>query len=152
MKSKKRAKPKPPLRHACGFAASFHNATQTKLIPRAHRLAGLPLDLDHLFTVHRPSRFIGEPGDDLAAGDIDNIAGRRIGVLAVEAERDPARLLADFDAGDLPGRHDRRVEDVHPAVMRIADPQLFLVGSQSDAVAWAAVPLHRTGLETRDLD
>src|SRR5258708_1641009 len=118
-----------PSPDACGFDASFRNPAQAELIPSAHRIATAPLDLAHLFTVHRRSRFIGQARDNPAAGNVDDVAGRGIGILAVETERDPAWLLADFNAGNLFGGQAGRVEDVHPAVMRVADPQLFLVGS-----------------------
>ena len=49
--------------------------------------------------------------------------------------------------GDLLRRHDGRVEDVHPAVERVGQPELLLVGRQADPVAGAAVPLGRALLE-----
>src|SRR6516162_11141601 len=38
------------------------------------------------------------------------------------------------------------------AVVRVANPDLLLVGAQADAVARAAVPLCRPALEAMDLD
>jgi len=41
---------------------------------------------------------------------------------------------------------------VNPFVERVAEPDLFFVGSQADAVAGTAVAFDRAFLETRDLD
>src|SRR5262245_28310877 len=110
------------------------------------------MNFHHLFAVYWRARFIGEARDDLPSGDVDHIASGGVGVFAVEAERNPARLLADFDARDLPRGHGRRVEDVHPAVVRVAYPQFPFIGSQSNPVARTAVPLHWTGTESSNLD
>ena len=58
----------------------------------------------------------GERRHDLLRRGVDDLAGGGVGVAAVEAEGDPARLIADSDRRDLLRRHDRRVEDVHAAV------------------------------------
>ena len=91
-------------------------------------------------------------GEDLPRLRVDHFAGRRIGVAAVDAEGDPAGLVADGDAGDLLRRHHRRVEDVQAAVGAVGQPQLLLVRRQPDAVAGAAVPLDRALVVAGDLD
>ena len=53
---------------------------------------------------------------------------------------------------DLLRRHHRRVEDVHPAVGRVGQPELLVVGRQADPMAGAAVPLGRPLLKPRHLD
>src|SRR5262249_26011931 len=90
--------------------------------------------------------------EDLLRLDIDHLAGGRIGQSPVEAKRDPARLFAQFDAHHLFGRHHCRIEDVHPLVVGIAEPNLFLIRGQSYAVARASVAFGRALLEARDFD
>ena len=88
-------------------------------------------------------------GDDLPRPGVDDVAGRRVRRVAVDAERDPAGLIAQLDAGDLLRRHHRRVEDVDAAVGRIAQPEFALVRREADAVARAAVALRPVPSRTR---
>ena len=74
------------------------------------------INLEHLLALHGASGFVGEGRDDLPRARVDDIAGRRIGVAAVDAEGDPAGLIAQHDAGRLLRRHHRRIEDVHARV------------------------------------
>src|SRR5262245_54801482 len=78
---------------------------QAELIAGADRLVIAEMDLDRLFAVDRGPRFVGESRDDFLAGDLNDVAGGGIGIVPVEAERHPARLFADFNAGDLPRGH-----------------------------------------------
>jgi hypothetical protein len=75
-----------------------------------------------------------------------------VGVLAIDAESDPAGLISQFEAGLLPRGHDRRVKDVHPSIVSVGDPQLALVGRQANSVAGATMTLGGTGFEPLDLD
>ena len=63
---------------------------------------------------------------------------------AVEAEGDPAGLIAERDARDLLRRHHRRVEDVQPAVGAVRQPQLLLVRA-SAPMPWLGQPWRLTG-------
>ena len=76
-----------------------------------------------------------------------HIASRWVSESAIDAERDPARLFAQLDAGGLLGRDRSDIEYVDPAVGGIADPDLPLVGTQADAMAGAAMALRRPLLE-----
>src|SRR6185436_4448959 len=68
------------------------------------------------------------------------------------AERHPAWLIAELDRRDLLGWHHRRIEDMDAFVVPVREPQLFLIGREADAVARAAMALHRPFLESGDLD
>src|SRR6266508_116085 len=63
-----------------------------KLVGRRHRLAVREVDLDHLLTLDRRPVLVLKRRDDLLGPDVDQIASRRKSRLAVQAERDPARL------------------------------------------------------------
>src|SRR5262245_54430097 len=121
----------------------LRDAPDAELIPRLDRLPALPVDLDHLLAVYLAPGFVGERRQDLLGSHVNHLAGRRIAVLGVQAECDPARLLAQADAHGLLRRHDGIVEDVYLLVERVHDPDLLLVRRQADAVAGAAVSLHR---------
>src|SRR5262249_28085485 len=123
-----------------------------ELIAGADYAAAVPVDLDHLLTLDFGTGLVLQAGDDLAALDVDDVAGRRVGVAAVQAERHPAGLVAQDDVCDLLRRHHGRVENVDPAVVGIGEPDLALVGRQTDAVARAAVALGRSLLEALHLD
>ena len=111
----------------------------------------LEVNLQQLLALHRPALFVGQRGDDLTGLHVDNLTRRGVGQRAVDAERHPARLVAELDAGDLLRRQCGQVEEVQMLVRGVADPDFLLIGSQSDAVARAAVALDRALLEPGDL-
>src|SRR5262249_49638505 len=129
-----------------------HGPAEAELVAGAGRHALLKDDLDHLLAVDLAALLVFQRGEDLFRLGVDDLAGGRVGVAAVEAEGDPARLFAQADAGRLLRRHDRGVEDVHLAVGGVAHPDLLLVRREADAVAGAAVPLDGALLEALHLD
>lgn len=72
--------------------------------------------------------------------------------MAVDRERDPAGLVRKRDARDLARGHHGRVEDVHPAIVGVGEPEFGFIGSQADPVAGAAVPLGRALFKACHLD
>ena len=110
------------------------------------------MNLDHLFTLDSGSGFISESGDDLATGDIDDVTGRGIGDLPIQAEGDPSGLISHCDTVDICGRCGGRVEDVHPLIERITDPDLRFVRSQADAVTGTSMSFDVPRLKPGDFD
>src|SRR5206468_7491437 len=92
---------------------------EPELISRANRAVVLEIDLDHLLALHGGALLVLQSGNDLACRDFDHVASGRISKAAVNAERDPARLIAQRDARELFWRHYGRVENVQPAVVRV---------------------------------
>ena len=90
---------------------------------------------------------IFERGEDPVRGDLDDFAAGWIRVPAVDAEGDPAGIVAALDAAELLGRHRCRIEVVHAFVEGIADPHFAFVGREAYAVARAAVALDRASAE-----
>ena len=116
--------------------------------PVAHRHAVDEDDLDHLLAVDLAALLVRQRGDDLLRLRVDHLAGRRIGVAAVEAERDPARLLAQLDARRSASAASRVLSKTCTRLLAASHhPDLLLVRRQADAVAGAAVPLDRALLE-----
>src|SRR5882757_9551281 len=72
--------------------------------------------------------------------------------MAVNAERDPARLVAHRDVDDLFRRHHGVVEDVQTTVRGISQPEFLFIRRERDAVARTAVAFHRPLLESLNLD
>src|SRR5687768_12739569 len=87
------------------------------LAPDAKLVAGAdqpPIRIDrlaHLLALDQSTLLVGQPRGGLARAGLDDLASRRIRIPAVEAERDPAGLIAQLKAGQLARRHDRRVEN-----------------------------------------
>src|SRR5437867_11006342 len=135
---------------------------EAELISRANRLVVLEINFQHLLALNIDSSFVLQAGDDLACRHFDHIAGGRVCILSVNAERDPAGLIAQRDAGDLfRGLHRRvrsrrreeaDIEDVQPAVVRVGQPQFLLVWRQSNAVTRTPVPFGRAFLEPLHFD
>ena len=85
-------------------------------------------------------------------GDFDDFAARRIRVAAINAECDPAGIIAAHDIAELLRRHRGRVEVVHAFVGRIADPHFAFVRREADTVARAAVALGDSDIEALHFD
>ena len=63
------------------------------------------------------------PATDPRFGDYQTNAALVLGKERGENPRTLAeQIVAQFDAGDLPGRHYGRIKYVHPAVVRIRQP------------------------------
>lgn len=71
-------------------------AAEAKLVARGDRLAVAEMNLHHLLAVDPVPLFVGQSRDDLLGRGINDFAGGGVGVLAVEAEGDPAGLFAGF--------------------------------------------------------
>ena len=135
---------------ATGLRLEF--APKTKLIACADGLGAREVDLQQLLALHRSAVLVGQARHDLARADVDHIARGRVGISAVEAERDPAGLVPDLNAGELFGRQHRGIKDVHAAVVRVRQPELFLIRGQAHAMAGAAMPLGRPGFKSFHFD
>src|SRR5205814_9890628 len=92
----------PPTR--CAPATSAFGAF-AELVRRSHRPAVLEVDLEDLLALDVDAVLVLQRGDDPFRADVDHVAGRREGRPAVEAERDPARLVAHVDARLRGRRH-----------------------------------------------
>lgn len=79
-------------------------------------------DLQELFALNMATALILERRHNAFAVCVDYITGRWVSVTPVDAECNPARLVAHFDGCDLPGRHHRRIKYVHAAVVRVGQP------------------------------
>ncbi len=62
---------------ACFTPARLSDLSEAELVPCPHRPAVLKIDLDELFAFHRFAILVGQRGDDLLRGYIDNVATRR---------------------------------------------------------------------------
>src|SRR5262249_2366874 len=93
-----------------------------------------------------PSALILEHADDRARMDVDDLAGRGISIFAVDAHRDPPRLVVDFDFRDLRRRHCGGIKDMNPLVERGGEPEFLFVGVGPEAMTRAPVALGRPGL------
>ena len=80
---------------------------------------------------------------------VDDVPGGRKGEPAVDAKGNPAGLVTQLDTHFLLWRHDGRIKDVNGAVGAVVEPQFLFVGSKSDAMAGATVPLGGTFLKAR---
>src|SRR5262249_7432519 len=115
---------------------------------RLHRLAVPKIDLDE-FLARRNSR------DDLFGLGIDYRAAIRVGVLAVEAEADPARvrrllrILEQRNAGEVLRGQGSNVVGIDISINAVDYPNLFLIGTKIDPVAGRTVRLARRRI--RDL-
>src|SRR5262249_37240201 len=136
---------------AAGPLFSSALPADAELVAGARRPVAGEVDLQQFFALHRSPLLIRERGNDPPAACFHDLAGGWVGIPPVQAERHPAGLVAQRDAGALLRRHGRGVEDVEAAVVRVAEPELALVGRQSDAVARAAVTLRRPLLYAGDL-
>src|SRR5580765_7882889 len=98
------------------------------------------------------SCFIFESGDDAFGAGVDDIPRGGKSEASIDAKGNPAWLVAQRNAQLLFWRHDGRVKDVNAAVGAVVEPQFLFVGSKSDAVAGAAMPLGGTFLKARYFD
>ena len=98
--------------------------------------------------MHGPAILVLERGDDLACSRVDDFARGRIGERTIDAESNPARLVADPNAGDLPGRHRRGVEDMEAPIERVAKPKFSPIRRQADAMARATMHRYRPFLKS----
>src|SRR6476660_9687138 len=98
------------------------------------------------------SCFIFESGDDAFSAGVDDVPCGGKSEASIDAKGDPAGLVAQLDTHFLLWRHDGRVKDVNAAVGAVVEPHFFFVGSESDAVAGATVPLGGTFLKARYFD
>lgn len=96
--------------------------------------------------------FVSEAGNDFAGFDVDDVTGGWVGVFAVDGEGDPAGFVAEFDVGDVFGRHNGVVVKMHAAVVGVGEPDFFFVGSEADAVAGATVAFGRADFEIGDFE
>src|SRR5712692_11015330 len=90
-------------------SCSWHAAADAELIAGAHRPVAVEDDVHHLLALHGAALLVAQFGHDPSSVGCDDITGGRVGVLAVDAEHDPSRLIAQPQAGGLPGRHGPRV-------------------------------------------
>ena len=123
-----------------------------ELIAGDRRLAAREIDLEHLLALGVRAVLVLQRRDDLLGARVDHVAGRGVGELAVDAERDPARLVAHLDARLHHRRHHRRVEDAQEVVRVVGDPDLGLVLRHRDAVARDAVRRRLAGRHARHGD
>jgi hypothetical protein len=134
----------------------IHHAAQAELIPGAHGPTVSEINLQYLLAVNLAPGLVFQGGDELARLHVEDFAGREVRELAVEAERDPAGLLAQGQARHLFGREfpfeRARVEDVHALVVAVHDPDFFLVRREADAMTRTAVPLDRAFLHALNFD
>src|SRR3954451_14404664 len=112
-----------------------------ELVARADGLASLEVDLEHLLALYVAPGLVLQAGHELPGLDLDHVAGRRIGVAAVDAEGDPARLVAGLQALERPGGHHRGIVQVEPLVEGVDAPDLLLIRGHPEAMARAALPL-----------
>src|SRR5262245_20355705 len=100
---------------------SLH-APQPKLIPRSDRVIASEINLEHLLALHFGAFLILQTYNNFTSFDVNHIARRRVGVPSIDAKRDPARLIADWDGLNLFRRQYGRIENVYTAVGRIREP------------------------------
>ena len=83
-------------------------------------------------------------GTILRVCDVDHVAGRRIRVLPVEAEGDPAGLVADARCSSRSFGGMTVASKTWTRWLRASHhPDFLLIGRQADAMARAAVPFDR---------
>src|SRR5256885_5187048 len=138
-----------------GLTASNHHSSLVlladgELVACADGLVVGEVDLKQFFALDLMAGFVFEGGDDAFGGGVDYVAGGGIGAAAVDAEGDPAGLIAQGDAGHLFGRHCGGVENVDAAVGGVGEPEFSFIRRERDAVAGAAVALGGTFLEASD--
>src|SRR4029453_5876011 len=112
---------------------------KAKLIAGTDRAAARKVDLQQLFGFDLPALFILARGYEFAAGDLDDLAARRIDQPPVDAAGEPAGLGAKPNAFLVSRRKGRRIEDVWVIVGPVGNPDFFLVMGERDAVADRAV-------------
>ena len=115
-------------------------------------LAVAEMNLDHFFGLDRLIFFIFEDRENFAGLGFDDFAGGRVGEGAIEAEGDPAGLIAEFNVGGLGGRHFGVVENVQAGIGGVGEPDFRFVRRERDAVTWAAMTFDRTFLEAAHFD
>src|SRR5437870_7039595 len=123
------------------------NSSQTELITGADGNAVLEIDFEHLLAVDLAALFVAQSGHDGFGFRVDDFSRGGQSKSAVEAESDPAGLLAELDAGGLARGHNGGIENVHAAVGGVTHPDFFFIWSQSNAVARAAMALRQSLLE-----
>src|SRR6266699_519959 len=126
--------------------------TDAELVARANGAAVGEHDLQQFFALYVLSGFVFKRGNNTLGAGVDDVAGGGISAAAVDAEGDPAGLVAQFDARRLLRRHHGGIEDMNAAVGAVGKPQLFFVGRERNAVAGAAMPLGRPFLIASNLD
>src|SRR5207253_6601773 len=89
------------------------SATQAELIAILHRHITPEHDFHHFLAVNLPALFVLQRGDDLLRLGVHDLARRRVGAPAAEAESHPAWLLTQLDARHLFGRHYCGIEDMN---------------------------------------
>ena len=77
-------------------------AADAELISCASRLIAAEVDLQHLFALNIGPMFVFQQRDSLTPRRLDHVARRRIDVAAVDAEGNPARLIPEGNAEELP--------------------------------------------------
>ena len=132
------------------FRSDF--SSEAELIAGVDGFAIAEMDLDHFLGLDRLALFVFEERENFARLRFDDFAGGRIGEGAIDAERDPAGLIAEFDAGGLGGRHFGVVKNVQTGTGGIGEPDFPFVRSERDAVAGAAVTFDRAFLKTFHFD
>src|SRR5258708_5180526 len=113
-------------------------ATQTELVAGARRFSPIEHDLHQLLALHRLALLVRQRCDDAFCFRVDHLARRGIGVFSVQAEGDPAWLIAQRDGADLLWRYSGGIKDVDAAVEAVVKPEFFLIRGQADTVARAA--------------
>src|SRR6266566_1433433 len=126
--------------------------TDAELVARANGAAVGEHDLQQFFALYVLSGFVFKRGNNTLGAGVDDVAGGGISAAAVDAEGDPAGLVAQFDALRLLRRHHGGSGDMNAAVGAVGKPQLFFVGRERNAVAGAAMPLGRPFLIASNLD
>src|SRR5689334_13617051 len=100
--------------------AALQPRADAELIAVAYRRVAVEGHLEQLLAADLAVLLVLERRDPLVRLGVEDLAGWRIGVLAVDAERDPARLIADGESRHLLRRHDGVVEDVDRFVVPVA--------------------------------
>src|SRR5256885_14513370 len=99
-----------------GLTASNHHSSLVlladgELVACADGLVVGEVDLKQFFALDLVAGFVLESGDDAFGGSVDYVAGGGVGAAAIDAEGDPAGLIAEGGAGHLVGRHNGGVEN-----------------------------------------
>src|ERR1700704_4216429 len=99
-----------------------------------NRLTSRKIDLEEVLALHLCTRGEFERADNFPGRCADHVAGRRICIASVEAERHPSRLAGQLDRRERRRRISARIKDVEPVPHAVGHPELTLVRRERDAM------------------
>jgi len=118
------------------------------LVPGADRLISIEVDLNHFLAADAVVELVFQSQEYLPRFDIDHLAAGGINGTAIDAERDPSRLIAYCDGAGLADFILTDIKNMDGFIERIRKPDFLLSRCKRNSMARASMPFYRARMKS----